>query len=289
MGKRFTGRLYGLIPLTIGCLIIQGIFAFGQEDESYGWFAQYKQRRRESSLFMKTRVCDVFHDIGCSVLWLNLNMISWDTFKIAVGIFPFFVGARMIDDCIHSCFYKRSHHKNIHQIPHWAKEWARVATGPLIGILGIQAFFARDKEFRITNQVMLLGLPFVLFANQIIKKFEFESCWRPWNGDFDRHKRASGGFPSGHTAQIAYLATLYGLRYGPKAAIPLSILAASVGGVFVATNRHYFSQIIAGVGLGMMYGFAGDKLISSKMASCLSIDVTMDEQARPGLGISYTF
>jgi membrane-associated phospholipid phosphatase len=89
-------------------------------------------------------------------------------------------------------------------------------------------------------------------------------------------------------AQAAYIATLYGMRFGHKYAIPLSFFAASVGIVFLNCNRHYFSQLVAGVGLGVMYGIAANKVIDSKLAQDVTVGLTFD-RGGPAIKACYRF
>ena len=54
---------------------------------------------------------------------------------------------------------------------------------------------------------------------------------------------------------------LYGMRFGYQFAVPLGAVTAFVGTTFLACNRHYFSQLIAGAGFGAIYALAANKVI----------------------------
>ncbi len=137
--------------------------------------------------------------------------------------------------------------------------------------------------------MLLLGIPFVIFGKDIIKKLDADFCLRPWHQDFcQTHKQAMGGFPSGHMAQATYIATLYGMRFGPKLAIPLAFFAAGLGIVFLNCNRHYLSQLVAGVGLGALYGIAANKVIDSKLAENVTLNVCFDRHG-PAFNACYRF
>jgi membrane-associated phospholipid phosphatase len=132
-------------------------------------------------------------------------------------------------------------------------------------------------------------LPFIIWTTDIFKYFaRAEACCRPWNGNFSCEQRSHGGFPSTHGAQLAYAATLFGLQFGPKAAFPLGAYTAAIGLSAINGNRHYVAQYIAGVTLGMIYGFAASKTVDNKISkwSC-SLDV--DQRNNPALKVSCTF
>jgi membrane-associated phospholipid phosphatase len=222
-------------------------------------------------------------------LQLHKNLFSVDSFKIITTFFPFYVGSRMIDDRLQCCFYDGKHHKNKYIIPKWCHDVAQFSISvPIIG-LGSQMFFGKTLDMRHTSRVFLLGVPFLIWTKDLIKKLEFEANLRPWHEDFDCKKRAGGGFPSGHMAEITYTATLYGMRYGPAYALPLSGIAAFLGVSFVACNRHYLSQIVAGAGLGVIYAFAADKVIESRLACSLDIGMTVASNGAPALSLTYQF
>lgn len=232
-----------------------------------------------------TFVTDAFKD----AFLLNRNLISTESFIVIGSTLPVYLAARLLDEPIQCHFFTHETHKNINQLPRWCHELVRYGIAIPIVILGSQLFLSCDPELREAAWMLLLGIPFVIFGKDIIKKFDAEWCLRPWHEDFCKlHKQAMGGFPSGHMAQAAYIATLYGMRFGHMAAIPLSFFAASLGIVFLNCNRHYLSQIIAGVGLGAMYGIAANKVIDSKLAHDITVGLTFDRGV-PGIKACYRF
>ncbi len=258
---------------------------------------QKQKERRRKGLPLPFRRCTkssgVFTNyIGYYIrdtFYLHKNLFTWNSFKIITATFPLFIGSRMIDEKLQNKFYDASWHKNINQLPKWCQEIAKWSVGVPMFLLGSQAFFNRDKEFRTTSQVFLVGLPFVIFGKDLIKKFRFEACLRPWHEKFSCEERSSGGFPSGHVAEATYAALLYGLRYGPKYGVPLGALTAFVGVTFLSCNRHYLSQLVAGAGFGAMYALAAHKLIDSKLNKDLNINVSVNEHGGPTLSLSYRF
>jgi len=227
---------------------------------------------------------DLFYD----AIELQKNLVSWDSLKVASMVFPLFVDSRMMDERLQYCFYDKEHHKNINRIPPVCHDLAQWSISIPIIVLGSQMFWSPDDEMREASRIFLIGLPFVIWTKTLIKKLRFEENLRPWNEAFDSEKRGSGGFPSGHMAEAAYTALLYGMRFGPKFAIPLGSIAAFIGVSFVACNRHYLSQIVAGAGLGAIYALAANKLVDAKVAQNMKFGVKFENKS-PAFSISYQF
>jgi membrane-associated phospholipid phosphatase len=227
-------------------------------------------------------------DLVIDAVALNVGLIDWDSLKIISSIFPFFVASRMIDSRLQNCFYQRCNHRNVNQLPRWCHEAIRYGIGLPIGFLGLQGLLARDPNLHETGRIFLIGMPFVIFGKELIKKIRCDACLRPWNQYFSRTARAFGGFPSGHMAEASYMALLYGLRFGPVYGIPLTILSVLLGIIFLNCNRHYLSQLVAGVGLGAVYAVSAYKLIDKRLDN-LSINVCMDSQGYPCLNIGCDF
>ena len=216
------------------------------------------------------------------VLVLHKNLFTWNSFKVITAMFPIFIGARMIDEKLQRCFYDPRTGKNINQPPDWCHNVAKTSIGVPLVVLGLDAFLAKDNDKRWTGQIMLLGMPFVIWTKKLVKQMKFDACLRPWHekltcGD----ERSFGGFPSGHMAQALYMAVLYGSRYGPRYALPLGTLAAFIGTTFVACNRHYVSQIVAGGVFGTIYALAASKLVDQKLADTVKLGISVDEVGHP--------
>jgi membrane-associated phospholipid phosphatase len=244
--------------------------------------ARYPEGVTKASKFMGGIMKDMF--------LLNKNIISWDSFAIIASVFPLFIGTRMIDDDIQRYFYDPIHHKNKNQLPHWCHDACKLMIGVPILFLGSQAFLSKEWEMRETSRMLLLGLPFVIWGKTLIKKFKFDACLRPWNEKFSCEKRAYGGFPSGHVSEATYTAVLYGMRYGPAFSIPLGLLAATIGVTFVSCNRHLLSQVVAGAGLGALYGVAANRVIDDKLRErSMAFKVSIDDRGYPMAAFSYTF
>lgn len=222
---------------------------------------------------------------------LHKNLFSFETAALSAAIVPAVLATRRFDDHIQSYFYDKSCHKNTRQAPKWITELARVLNAPTIAILSICSFFTADQEFKLTGRAMLVSIPFLIYVNQAIKNFKCDMSLRPWHQDFSREEQASGGFPSGHVSKATYLAVLYGMRFGYKFAVPFSMFAAFTGAAFIASNRHYTSQVVAGVGFGAAYALAASKLVDMHLdkSKSLALDLTVNHNGGPALKLSYQF
>jgi len=255
-----------------------------------------KRRKRKKYVYVRTPEClkrkgpGFIWDLIKDAFFLNVNLFSWDTYKVVVGMFPLFIGARMVDRRIQDYFFCHESFKNCNQLPHWCHEVARLGLAIPIVALGSQAFLSHDPDWAISGRILLIGMPFVIFGKDLFKRIEIECSLRPWHDHFCKDgKRHGGGFPSGHMAEIMYMTVLYGIRFGPKVAIPLSIYATALGAIFINCNRHYLSQLIAGAALGAVYACAASRLVDSKIAHNMCISLATDSQGAPGLNISYDF
>ena len=198
----------------------------------------------------------------------------------------------MIDEKLHNCFFDHKRKKNRNEPAQWCKEVARLSIGIPIALLGTQAFFSRDPDMQTTSQVFLTGMPFVLLAKDFFKEqLNFDLCKRPFHQTFAKEQRKFGGFPSGHLAEATYTAVLYGMRFGPNYAVPLGSIAAFVTVVFLSSNRHYLSQMIAGAGFGAMYALSANKLIDSKLAKKrdLQLGLGTNKNGGPEMKLSMRF
>ena len=197
----------------------------------------------------------------------------------------------MIDETLQNRFYDRKHHKNICQMHNICYEFAKNSLAIPIVVLGSGVFWAQDESFRETSRIFLVGMPFVIWSKEIIKKWRIDCSKRPWNEKYSHTKQAYGGFPSGHMAEIVYSTVLFGKRLGPKVGIPLGLVSLFLGVNFVNSNRHYLSQIVAGASLGTMYALAADKLISSNLESRhpIGMGVAFNEHGAPELQVGISF
>jgi len=231
---------------------------------------------------------DVLHDIGS----LYRNVIDWDTYKTIVATFPVCVATGMIDQSVHEVFYDKRRHKNINGIPSGLVFFADNIVVPLEATCAAAAFlFSSNTRLRETSKMFMIGLPFVIWTADIIKAIvKTDCCYRPLHEHLSKNrKQCFGGFPSTHAAQVSFAATLFGSQFGAKAAIPASILGALVVVPFIIDNRHYVSQISAGVGLGVLYGLAASKVVDKNFDSLCKLSLGVTPQGNPAITFAYNF
>jgi membrane-associated phospholipid phosphatase len=246
----------------------------------------HQKKREEWSIPYRFGHC--LGEIVEDALLLNRYLFTADTAKIVTAFTPFYLITRNIDEDLQSRFYDPAHHKNMNQFSDTCHKIAQYGVG--IPMVGLSSFiFSSDEDLRQTALLFAIGLPFVHSGKNILKKIKSKSCLRPWNEHFSREKRSMGGWPSGHMANVIYGATLFGLRHGPKWAIPIGLFAAFVLVDFINCNRHYLSQMIAGAGLGVIYAFAANKVIEKKLSDTFSLGMLSDNEGRPALRVAWLF
>jgi membrane-associated phospholipid phosphatase len=229
-------------------------------------------------------------DSGNTIVRVHCNLISWETFSLAVSAFPFFIAARIVDNKLQNHFYDPSNHRNCSQFPSWLKPVVEKGIGVPMAILMSYALFCYGEDDRRMGRIFATIMPFVIFGKNILKSIEFDCSLRPWNQHFDHKKRACGGFPSGHMAEAVYMAAFFGMQYGPSHAVPLGVFATVLGVTFINCNRHYLSQIVAGGIWGAMFAVASYKLMEKEHAKRnLSVAVGMNDNGAPAVGLNYSF
>lgn len=234
----------------------------------------------------------VMHGIGELIVdaaYLNASLFSVTSAKIMTAFTPAYLATRFIDEPLQNNFYDRTCHKNIHQFPASCHAVAKYGVGIPMVFLSSMALWAPDPEVRLTARMFAIGLPFVHSGKDIIKQCRFKSCLRPWHQDFSAKKRSSGGFPSGHMANVTFMATLFGMRHGPAWAVPLGLFAGFVFADFLNCNRHYISQLVAGAGLGVLFAFAALHVIEKKISDRCAVAYTLQPNGLPLLKGRYCF
>lgn len=232
--------------------------------------------------------CDILKD--CAQTYKNI-FTTVSTYKAFVATLPIYAASRMMDHDIHAWFYDYKKHKNVNSMGH---AWHMLAeTWVIRGIAGFALggfFFAKDTRLRETCFSFLVGLPLVILSSNVIKYMaNGEFCLRPWNGNFSSKRRVIGGFPSTHAAQVAFATTLFSMQEGIPAAVPLGILSTYVVIAFINDSRHYLSQIVGGVGLGVVHALATNKIVESKLAKKLDLGVDFNAKGNPCLKVGFNF
>lgn len=174
------------------------------------------------------RTAHFFGEIIVDALMLNINVFSIDSVKVITAFTPAYLISRMFDERVQENFHDRMQHKNIYQLPKKCHDIVHYGIGVPMVVLSSLAFWGWNEDLRMTARLFAIGLPFVHSGKDVIKKLRFKSCLRPWHEDFGKEKRSSGGFPSGHMANVIFMATLFGMRHGPAWGIPLGLFATFV-------------------------------------------------------------
>jgi hypothetical protein len=232
---------------------------------------------------------NILQDSLYTIFDFHYNLFSYDTLRIVTTLLPLYLSTRMIDERVQSYFYCPRHHKNIHQMPNWCFKSADIGLRVILISLSSLAIVPVSHDLQRTAYVFALTLPFTWLGKKLLKTMKTDANLRPHNEYFRRHKKFFGGCPSGHMMEAIYAAFVFGSQHGPVFAIPLSAFAAFLFGDFVSCNRHFVSQLIAGIGLGLMYGIASKKVIEAKRAREWSVNVYADQQGNPYLNVSCEF
>lgn len=77
-------------------------------------------------------------------------------------------------------------------------------------------------------------------------------------------------------AEITFLTTLFGARFGLAWGIPCALYAGYIFGISIACNRHFASQLLAGAGFGIAYGIAAIKLVDRDITEHISCSLAHD-------------
>jgi hypothetical protein len=234
---------------------------------------------------------DALASAAWNVLDLGRELFRWDSYKIIIATFiPVIIG-KTVDERVNECFINRGLHRNKNQLNCFFQQFGRYGFVFPVFLGCTLSIAARSPDVRFTSRMFILGFPFVYLCKEIIKKWDSGQIrLRPWCEGFSREQRACGGFPSGHVAIYAYAAFLYGKRFGLPFALPLGALTALTGIAFINCNRHYVSQVVAGVGLGALFAYAADKVVEKRLCCeelCCGFDVCSD--GKPALSLSCRF
>ena len=230
-----------------------------------------------------------FGEIIVDAVMLHVKLLSMQSVHIITGFMPFYLASRMADERIQNNFYDNSNHKNILQLPQKCHDIAHYGIGVPMVFLSSLALWGWNEDLRTTARIFAIGLPFVHSGKDIIKKLRFKSCLRPWHEQFDKKHRSSGGFPSGHMANVVYMTSLFGMRHGAAWGIPLGLFASFVFADFLNCNRHYLSQLIAGAGLGLLFAYAANTVIDQKLEARWSVECVTTMHDTAAFNVTYRF
>ena len=254
-----------------------------------------KSRKNKKPKIKVERCCNwerLFNRAIEDMVELNKGVFgSTDTLKVLTGVLPVYLLARSADEGIHESFYEPGLHKNLAQMPESLQDVINKSV-PILGVtLSLVPMFDWfSEDLQETGSLLSKGILSV-YALRTITKYSLKTrgALRPWNQNFSNETRALGGFPSGHMAISAYMATLYGLRHGVKWGVPLGVQSALLFMASLNMNRHYASQLIGGAGIGLVYAFASNKILKRRFGDNVSMSLDADSQGRPRISASYAF
>ena len=221
------------------------------------------------------------------------NLFSQSSMHVMSALIPLYLSTRQANHAIHRQFYNPIEHENVKQPPKFLSEIA-IADGivaiPFIAFNMYGWWFSRDPdEFR-RVQVFNAGLISTLLTKYALKGFKHGDSYRPWHEDFSCDVQADNGWPSGHAAMIAYLATFWGLEKGYRWGVPLGIFTVYAMAINVVTNHHYISQVFVGAGLGVLFGVSAHKTFQHLADNeDLFVGLGADVHGNPALRIAYDF
>lgn len=232
---------------------------------------------------------DVLENLLTDAWYLHVNILSWDTVKLLALFTPWYIITRHVDHPVHNLFYRQEDHINICQ---WAHSVHSAADKSALGIsiaLAALSLNPWDAELARASRVFASGLVPIWIIKNIFKTIRHDGCLRPRCEFFDKHKIYYGGCPSGHMAFITYATTFYGLHYGPLFWIPLGAASVAIFCSSVNSNRHFVSQLVAGVGLGAIYGVAAHKVVDAYNCYDVECGLGTDAWGRPAVEVGYSF
>lgn len=221
--------------------------------ENYKW-------GRPFDFFYSKRVRHYLQDTLCDSCNILHNFLSLSSLKVATGMTPLYLIGKRADKAIHRQFYDAATHTNKHQPPKFFKHIALDDRyiGIPFGVLGFISLVHHDPFKRRRAQVFATGLTWAYILKKTVKLFKTDSNLRPFNGEFPQEPCYNGN-PSGHMTITTYLATFWGCQEGVRFGLPLGLFSAFAFTMNVVSNHHYFSQAVAGTGVGLALGIATSK------------------------------
>ncbi len=223
---------------------------------------------------------------------IGREIVTLETMRLATIFMPFYLSARRVDNRLHRQFYDIETHTNKHQPRKFFCDLAlddKYISAPFIAI-GLLGFIHHNPYDRRRAQIFTNGLIWCFTLKILLKEIKVKGNLRPWHENFDKHKRAHGGNPSGHMAITTYMAVFWGMEKGIRAGIPLGLFTAFALGMNVSCNHHYLSQGIAGMGLGTIVAVAAHTAFKGiTIPKDMHLGFSPDERGRLGVRFAYDF
>eukprot|EP01129_Flabellula_baltica_P017632 TRINITY_DN9831_c0_g1_i1.p1 TRINITY_DN9831_c0_g1~~TRINITY_DN9831_c0_g1_i1.p1 ORF type:complete len:317 (-),score=40.76 TRINITY_DN9831_c0_g1_i1:63-968(-) len=219
-----------------------------------------------SYVSMRTVINDIVYCLWVALVnwWSTLLgfifvMVSEKTF---FALFPFaiiFLVVRYADHFVHNIFYDDKRHVNTTESPRLVTDIGKKGV-KFINILAILITVFMYQDFKIPV-FLIEGTVYVSCVKRFIKrnidKLKLDISLRPPNEDYDHEKKFYGGLPSGHMAQSAFCMFVCA-HNSSSSQIPLIYIFQNVicAAYLVMSNRHFSSQLVAGVALGYIFSLA---------------------------------
>lgn len=222
-------------------------------------------------------------DLFSDFISIHRNIFKLNTLNIFSALCPVYLISLGVDQDLNYIFYDKKNSKNIRQFTDFKYNYSNILdpsdillTSSLI--LNFSSIFFKDYRSVGCNSV--LGLISMNLVKKSIKFIKWPNSLRPYNQNF---KRDYGGFPSGHLMTITYLSIISIEQFGFLKSLPYIISFSYISVDYIVKNRHYLSQLVAGVILGSVYGFSVNSSIKN------SLDFNSDFNLNNNLKLSYSF
>lgn len=189
---------------------------------------------------------------------------------------------------------KLSHLLNGHK--DWKKkrfdDWLQYA--PMTMYQGLALFPRMSHAHNLRDRLLLHATATLLLASTVNLSKHTISEWRP-------DESANNSFPSGHTSTAFVGAELTRLEYGNWAGITAYGIATTVGVMRMYNRRHWFNDLLAGAGIGILsaraaywllpwqkrlLGWTDGSLKKQSLLVCPSYNFV---EKRPLLGLYFSF
>ena len=238
-------------------IVLIGISLQGSDSSDLSQKESSKNKKEEVLKIVRDCTGRILSNVGSNIY----NLLSWDTFKTGCVTLPLYSAARPLDHKIHKYFYDPVTHKNLHQPPNDFSKIAMNTAAIVIPIVFLRDAFSSDLYHKRRGEIFMTGLLLTWGTKNIFKLARTEGNKRPWHEKYSNECRAYGGNPSGHGALFGYITSFWFAEKGPLVGVPLALATGLGMSLAVASNRHYLSQVILGVGYGVVFGLAAHKTL----------------------------
>lgn len=205
---------------------------------------------------------------------IHKNIFDLNTLNVLSLSCPLYLISLDFDQDLNYMFYDKKNNKNIRQFTEFNYNYSNIfnITDILLTsslILNFSSIISKDYKLRLIGYKSLLGLISMNLVKKSIKFIKWQNSLRPYNQNF---RRDYGGLPSGHLMTITYLTIISLKQFGFTRSITYLLSFGYIAIDYIIRNRHYLSQLIAGVTLGSVYGFAVNSSIKCSISENLTLN-----------------